>query len=258
MHVGQQLALGPDGLGTFRPVVVDSIHCNRMPVASVGAGQSAALAVSAAGGGQLPRSSLRKGMVLLHPATAKGRKAVREFEATITVLRHGNPITPRTVFTVFSGSFKQSAQFVWMRKTKLQAGDVCTVRLRLQHRPEFMQVAQPVLLTARPAVAIGTVTRVGSSGAAPRDSPRAQLPRSGSFDVGRLQQAVPSTEPLRHAAAAAALPAAAAAAASERSQSTGMVQHTAHIVSPVHSAGSAADTPSIISILADTGPSQLG
>lgn len=248
-EVGQQLVLGPDGLGAFRPVVVDSIHCNRMPVASVGAGQSGALALTAVDGKPLCRASVRKGMVLLHPDTAQHRTAAREFEATITVLRHGNPITPRTSFTVFSGSFKQSAQFVWMQKTKLQAGDVCTVRLRLQHRPEFLRVSQPVLLTARPAVAIGTVTRVGLPRTAiASDQLRGTVSRSGSFDVGNLQEMQPHGSARQSTTAPAA---AAAGAGAHSGQGWTLGDTKGDSVSSPSVQHAAADTPSIISILAD-------
>ncbi len=247
IQAGQQLALGPDGLGKFQAVTVKSIHCNRTPVSSVRAGQSAAVALEASGS-QLSRASVRKGMVLLEPSTANAAAAVREFEATITILRHGSPITPRSHLTVFSGSFKQSAEFVWMRKTKLQAGDVCTVRLRLQHRPEFMQVSQPVLLTARPAVAIGTVTRVGSSReAAPRR--RGHLPRSGSFDVdsmvatGHSHERMPGAADTPLQSAVASGSGGSATPAGHQVQPHNLAAHSPH--------NTTADAPSIISILSE-------
>jgi GTPase len=261
IRVGDELALGPDGLGGFLPVKVASIHCNCAPVASVQAGQSAALSlhdrvVPVEGGAasvSVPRAAVRKGMVLLHPSTARSTSATREFDATITVLRHGTPITQRTQLTVFSGSFKQSAGIVWMQKTKLLAGDVAAVRLRLQHRPEFLQLSQPVLLTARPAVAIGTITRVGAV-ALHRRSERSGMPRSESFDVNSLLSAESRVQtPTLHSAAPPGFLRGAAAATDELLPASG--SDTACSAgagsTPLFSAPRGpAYAPSIISILA--------
>lgn len=45
IHRNSKLLLGPDGLGTFVPVVVKSIHCKDTPVAHVVAGQEATFAL---------------------------------------------------------------------------------------------------------------------------------------------------------------------------------------------------------------------
>eukprot|EP00743_Colponemidia_sp_Colp-15_P004948 GILK01005333.1.p1 GENE.GILK01005333.1~~GILK01005333.1.p1 ORF type:complete len:617 (+),score=118.15 GILK01005333.1:101-1951(+) len=46
VRVHQRMLLGPDSTGVFRPVLVKSIHCKRVPVRSVAAGQTAGLAIA--------------------------------------------------------------------------------------------------------------------------------------------------------------------------------------------------------------------
>ena len=62
---GDRLALGPDLTGRFTPVVVASIQCNRIPVASAAAGAAATFQLASLDGSPLPRASVRRGQVLL-------------------------------------------------------------------------------------------------------------------------------------------------------------------------------------------------
>ena len=45
INVNDTLLLGPDGQGTFMPVIVKSIHRKRMPVVTVKGGQTASFAL---------------------------------------------------------------------------------------------------------------------------------------------------------------------------------------------------------------------
>ncbi|KAF9434160.1 GTP binding protein [Entomortierella beljakovae] len=84
---GMRLYLGPvDRDGGFMPVVVKSIHRQRMSMRSIDAGQTATLAIEGAGLGKDVK--VRRGMVVLESDTDPRGTCCQKFEAVIQVLAH--------------------------------------------------------------------------------------------------------------------------------------------------------------------------
>ncbi|KAF9584598.1 GTP binding protein [Lunasporangiospora selenospora] len=80
------LYLGPvDNDGSFVPVVVKSIHRQRMSMRSTDSGHTATLAIE---GPELNRVKVRRGMVVLESDTEPKGKCCQKFEAVIQVLAH--------------------------------------------------------------------------------------------------------------------------------------------------------------------------
>ena len=62
--IGQQLQLGPDKQGQFKPVMVKGIHHKRVDVDEARAGQAVCFAIKSKKE-QLKRNHFRKGMILV-------------------------------------------------------------------------------------------------------------------------------------------------------------------------------------------------
>lgn len=200
IRAGDALHLGPDGLGRFQEVTVTSIHTNRTPVQLVAAGQSAAFAVvkrphtvaqpsvqstaeESPQPSTLPKTAIRRGMVLVEADSSVSPFATWEFDCSLTVLRHGSPITPRVAPVLYTGTVRQPIRFVWMQRFPLRTGDVCRVRCRFQHHPEFLLQGQPLIFSHKPFVAIGSVDSVCTKGATNIGSTAKGRPkRSDSMD----------------------------------------------------------------------------
>ena len=75
IHAGDQVLVGPDGLGQFQPTHIRSIERKRIPTSVCAAGQSASFALK-----RIRRKEVRKGMVVL-PKLDAPPKVYREFVA---------------------------------------------------------------------------------------------------------------------------------------------------------------------------------
>lgn len=186
--VGQKMFLGPDRTGSFRPVVVRSIHRQCVPTQSLYSGQQATLAIKAAGKnkeGGLKRSAFRKGMVLV---SDDYRSACWEFEACVKVLHHSTTIVPGYSPVVHMGVVRQAAKIVSIRPEATSAtaksasvnvdgddgekkepisGEECLrtgcqaiVRFRFMYCPEYLSPGRKLIFREGRAKGVGSVTRI--------------------------------------------------------------------------------------------------
>ena len=89
----QQLNLGPDKSGVFKPVQVKSIHHKRLPVEQAIAGQAVCFAIkSLVKKDTLKRTNFRKGMIMLDKSIVP--KSINDFEAEVLILHHATTIKP--------------------------------------------------------------------------------------------------------------------------------------------------------------------
>ncbi|KXZ51478.1 hypothetical protein GPECTOR_12g441 [Gonium pectorale] len=126
------LLLGPDiGDGSFKSASIKSIHYKRLPVGTVVAGQTAALALK-----KTKRSQVRKGMVLVDERLKPA--ASWEFDADIAILTHSTTIQPRYQAVIHCEIIRQAARVVAMDRERLRSGDRACVRFRFIQRPEYV------------------------------------------------------------------------------------------------------------------------
>ncbi|GIL71540.1 hypothetical protein Vretifemale_1902 [Volvox reticuliferus] len=126
------LLLGPDiGDGSFKSAAIKSIHFKRLPVTTVVAGQTAALALK-----KTKRNQVRKGMVLVDERLKPA--ASWEFDADIAILTHSTTIQPRYQAVIHCEIIRQAARVVAMDRERLRSGDRACVRFRFIQRPEYV------------------------------------------------------------------------------------------------------------------------
>jgi GTPase len=152
ISVNDSLALGPDGNGQFRNVAVKSIHCKRVNVKKVHAGQSASFALK-----KEKRSAIRKGMVLVEPKSAK---ATWEFEAEVLVLYHSTTIKENYQPVIHCSCVRQCAKIIKMNTESLRTGDKATVKFRFMFRPEYMKIGERLIFREGRTKGLGCITAV--------------------------------------------------------------------------------------------------
>ncbi|KAG9326677.1 hypothetical protein KVV02_002873 [Mortierella alpina] len=105
-----RLYLGPvDRDGSFIPIVVKSIHRQRMSMRSIDSGQTATLAVEGPG---LGRIKVRRGMVVLESDTDPRGTCCQTFEAIIQVLAHEGAFGVGYQGMIHCGSVHQNANVI--------------------------------------------------------------------------------------------------------------------------------------------------
>lgn len=148
--VNDVLSLGPDGNGQFRQVQIKSIHAKRVNVKRVVAGQQVSCALR-----KVPRSSIRKGMVLVDN---KAAKAVFEFTAEILVLSHSTLIKLNYQPVVHTGCCRQSCKIISMNKENLKTGEKAEVTFRFMFRPEYLKVGERLIFREGRTKGLGVIT----------------------------------------------------------------------------------------------------
>nr|CAB3239949.1 GTP-binding protein 1-like [Phallusia mammillata] len=153
IKAGEVLLIGPDLLGKFEPIQVKSIHRKRMPVRDVKAGQTAAFALK-----KIKRSSIRKGMVMVH--IKSNPKAVWEYYGEILVLHHPTTISIKYQAMVHCGSIRQTASILSMSKEHLRTGDKAKVHFRFLKNPEYINIGTKFVFREGRTKAVGTITEL--------------------------------------------------------------------------------------------------
>ena len=194
MHGNCTLLLGPHSDGSFKPVYVRTLHCKRMAVDTVGAGDSCAASLRALGRkDHITRSSIRRGMLLIDPQL--NPTATTTFDAEVHILHHPTTIKLGYQAVIHAGMVRQAATIVRIShlnsnptsappasassasspvttaatstpptpsllSSALRTGDKALVRFRFLLRPEFLHVGTSFLFREGSTKGIGRVVRV--------------------------------------------------------------------------------------------------
>lgn len=156
----QILYLGPDKLGEFRPVMIKSIHCNRVPVNEVESGNSACFNIKSADKKNpvpLKREHFRKGMVLVDKENIN--KATMEFDAEVLILHHATTIRPKYQAVVHCGNIRQSATVVTIDQEQLMNGESGNIKFKFVSFPEYLHEGVPLLFREGRTRGVGTVVK---------------------------------------------------------------------------------------------------
>ncbi|KAF9202522.1 GTP binding protein [Haplosporangium sp. Z 27] len=188
-----RLYLGPvDRDGGFIPVVVKSIHRQRMSMRSIDSGHTATLAIegSELGG----RVKVRRGMVVLESDTDPGGTCCQKFEAVIQVLSHDGVFSTGFQGMIHCGSVHQNAKVIKIEllPSPGQEGDEdlsSSALLELENTPHTSSLGE-TLSTTRP------ISR-DSDRDIKRHSPHSSRSSSPSSDYGSgAGSSVPGSVPM--------------------------------------------------------------
>lgn len=157
--MGDQLMLGPDSTGQFKPVVVRGIHYKRTNVEEVVSGQVCCFNIKPVGKKeQMKRSIFRKGMVLL--GADANPQSTWEFTAEIVILHNPTTIKPGYQAVIHCGVIRQAAKIVSISKEYLRMGDKGYVHFRFMYRPEYLKEGVPFMMREGRTKGLGTICTV--------------------------------------------------------------------------------------------------
>ncbi|NHJ49193.1 MAG: elongation factor 1-alpha [Asgard group archaeon] len=147
------LKLGPDELGEFKEVKIKTIHNKRRPVRRVVAGQTATFALR-----RTPRSSIRKGMVLLDQEINPETAII--FDAEILILYHSTTIQKNYQAVIHCGTIRQTARIIDMDKKVIRTGDKAIVKFQFLYNPEYLKKGRQIIFREGRTRGIGKITKV--------------------------------------------------------------------------------------------------
>jgi len=159
--VKQIALLGPDKEGGYKSVSIKSIHCNRVPVDSVLAGQPACLAIKPSKANEtLTRDELRKGMVLIDPSLKMD--PTWNFEAEVVILHHSTTIKEGYQCVMHCGIVRQSIEIMEIEKEDkiLRTGDKGLCKMKFLFNPEFLTKGQVLILREGRTKILGVITNI--------------------------------------------------------------------------------------------------
>jgi GTPase len=156
---GSNLLLGPTTEGTFKKVLVRSIHTNRVPVDTCNAGISCCLCIRSVKRKEpLRRNQLRRGMVLV--SADQTPIAYRSFTAVVLILHHASTISSKYQAVIHCGIVRQSAAIVEIEQEVLRTGDQSRVTFRFMSRPEYIKKGQTFIFREGSTKGVGRIVEV--------------------------------------------------------------------------------------------------
>jgi len=159
IKLNSQVLLGPDRANTFKPVVVKSIHVNRVPAEEAIAGEFACLAIRPTNKKEtLSRDEFRKGMVILDGGSKP--ESIWEFDAEVLILHHATTVQPNYQAVGHCGVIRQAVKIVGMAKELMRTGDKGQVRFRFMYNSEYLRPGYPLLLREGRTKILGLVSKV--------------------------------------------------------------------------------------------------
>jgi len=153
------LLLGPDKVNGFKPVMVKTIHMNRVPVDEAKAGQYACLCIRPVNKKDtLDKDDFRKGMILIDSSLKP--EPIWEFDAEVYVLHHGTTIEEGYQAVMHCGVIRQSVTIQELSKDYLRTGDKEKVKFKFMYNSEYLQPGLTFLLREGTTKILGKVLKV--------------------------------------------------------------------------------------------------
>ncbi|PLW12307.1 hypothetical protein PCANC_16886 [Puccinia coronata f. sp. avenae] len=158
LATGQEVWLGPDGLGHFQPTIIKSMQRKRVHVDHAHAGQSVSLNLK-----RIKRSGVRKGMVILSKNLDTPPKATRVFEGQVLILYHNSTIQQnyQAMLHVGKSSVRQTVKILSIEKSQvLRTGDRAKIKFEFMKQPEFVKPGQKLLFREGKTKGLGVITKL--------------------------------------------------------------------------------------------------
>ncbi len=162
IKINTSLMLGPDRNNTFRPVMVKSIHVNRVAIDQAVPGEIACLCIRPISKKDtLSMDEFRKGMVMIDPNLKL--ELIWEFEAEILILHHATTIREGYQAVLHCGMIRQSVMIERLPEEVLRTGDKAIVKFRFMFNSEYLRPGLNILLREGRTKILGMVTKVYDS-----------------------------------------------------------------------------------------------
>uniref|UniRef100_A0A7S3JLX6 Uncharacterized protein n=1 Tax=Euplotes harpa TaxID=151035 RepID=A0A7S3JLX6_9SPIT len=159
VKVGDNLLMGPDSTGNFKPVIVRSIHYKRTETDEVVSGQGCCFNIKPVGKKeQMKRNVFRKGMVLV--GEDANPESIWEFTAEIVILHNPTTIKANYQAVIHCGVIRQAAKIVSISKEHLRMGDKGYVHFRFMYRPEYIKEGSAIMMREGRTKGLGSVCTV--------------------------------------------------------------------------------------------------
>jgi GTPase len=152
----QQLMLGPDKSGQFRPVLIRSIQYKRVQAEQLESGQAGSFSLrSLVKKEHLKKDSFRKGMVLVDACL--NPVATHFFRAEVVILHHATTIRYGYQALIHCGIIRQAAQVMSMSEELLRTGDKALVTFRFMYHGEYLVPGSTLLFREGRTKGLGRV-----------------------------------------------------------------------------------------------------
>ncbi|RYP59423.1 hypothetical protein DL769_008540 [Monosporascus sp. CRB-8-3] len=157
IHAGDNVLIGPNGIGEFTQTSIRSIERKRIGVPAASAGQSASFALK-----KVRRKDVRKGMVVLPKIEGQPMpKVYREFVAEVLILSHATTIKTKYQAMLHVGPVSQTCAIIDVDRPFIRTGDRATVAFRFVQRPEYLAKGDRLLFREGRTKGLGIVVSVG-------------------------------------------------------------------------------------------------
>ena len=162
IKINSTLMLGPDRNNTFRPVLVKSIHVNRVANDETFPGEIACLSIRPVSKKDtLTMDDFRKGMVMIDQSLKLD--LIWEFEAEVLILHHSTTIKEGYQAVLHCGVIRQSVMIGNLPQEILRTGDKATVKFKFMYNSEYLRPGLNILLREGRTKILGMVTKVFDS-----------------------------------------------------------------------------------------------
>ena len=157
IHTGDNVWIGPNGLGEYMATSIRSIQRKRIDAPAASAGQSASFALK-----KTRRKDVRKGMVVLPRVEGQPMpKAYREFVAEVLILSHATTIKSKYQAMLHVGPVSQTCSIIDVDRPFIRTGDRATVAFQFVQRPEYLAKGDRLLFREGRTKGLGIVLSVG-------------------------------------------------------------------------------------------------
>eukprot|EP01083_Nonionella_stella_P149752 476050_1 len=159
MSVSESVVIGPFSDGSFKHVIIRSIHAKRIPVEDAVAGESCSVSIRFKNAREkLDRAHIRRGMILVDEEHVP--RPARRFKAQVLVLHHPTTIKCNYEPVVHCGNIRQTVIIEHMSADSLRTGDTATISFRFKCRPEYIHIGRTLILREGNTKCLGKVQEI--------------------------------------------------------------------------------------------------
>ena len=158
-NVNSKFMIGPFHDGTFKPVLIRSVHMKRTPVDCVKRGDSCAMNIRPLKKKEnFSRDEIRKGMVIVDSTEVANSSS--KFRAEVLILTHHTTIKVKYQPVIHCGNIRQTAAVEAIDKEIIRTGDKAVVDFKFLVHPEYLHVGSKFVFREGNTKGVGTILEI--------------------------------------------------------------------------------------------------